>query len=407
MKADIKVAVIGGGAAGFFTALSVKEHNPSAKITLFEKTTKVLTKVKISGGGRCNVTNAVTDLEILCGAYPRGGKQLRNSFFKFDTTDTQQWFESRGVSLKTEIDGKVFPVSNNSQSIIDCLINQAKKSEVVIEYNSAIKSLVKKNLQWLLHIQNKIQPQIFDYVVVASGGSPKRKGFEWLLNLGHSISTPVPSLFTFNMPHESITQMMGVTIEQAQIKIKGTSIETKGPLLITHWGMSGPAILKASALGARILNDLNYTFEIEINWVMERNTEVLFLKLQEFADQYPQKTLLKKKGFLLPNRLWQYLIKKSGIPLDKKWCELGKKKIRHLVELLSSDTYSVVGKTTFKEEFVTCGGIKLKNIDLKTMQSKSCPNLYFAGEVLDIDAITGGFNFQAAWTTGFIAGKLG
>ena len=407
MKADIKVAVIGGGAAGFFTALSVKEHNPSAKITLFEKTTKVLTKVKISGGGRCNITNAVTDLEILCGAYPRGGKQLRNSFFKFDTTDTQKWFESRGVSLKTEIDGKVFPVSNNSQSIIDCLMNQAKKSEIVIEYNSAIKSLVKKNLQWLLHIQNKIQPQIFDYVVVASGGSPKRKGFEWLLNLGHSISPPVPSLFTFNMPHESITQMMGVTIEQAQIKIKGTSIETKGPLLITHWGMSGPAILKASALGARILNDLNYTFEIEINWVMERNTEVLFLKLQEFADQYPQKTLLKKKGFLLPNRLWQYLIKKSGIPLDKKWCELGKKKIRHLVELLSSDTYSVVGKTTFKEEFVTCGGIKLKNIDLKTMQSKSCPNLYFAGEVLDIDAITGGFNFQAAWTTGFIAGKLG
>jgi len=406
MKADIKVAVIGGGAAGFFTALSVKEHNPSAKITLFEKTTKVLTKVKISGGGRCNITNAVTDLEILCGAYPRGGKQLRNSFFKFDTTDTQQWFESRGVSLKTEIDGKVFPVSNNSQSIIDCLMNQAKKSEIVIEYNSAIKSLVKKDLQWLLYIQNKIQPQIFDYVVVASGGSPKRKGFEWLLNLGHSISPPVPSLFTFNMPNESITQMMGVTIEQAKIKIKGTSIETKGPLLITHWGMSGPAILKASALGARILNDLDYTFEIEINWVMERNTEVLFLKLQEFADQYPQKTLLKKKGFLLPNRLWQYLIKKSGIPLDKKWCELGKKKIRHLVELLSSDTYSVVGKTTFKEEFVTCGGIKLKNVDLKTMQSKSCPNLYFAGEVLDIDAITGGFNFQAAWTTGFIAGKL-
>jgi len=406
MKADIKVAVIGGGAAGFFTALSVKEHNPSAKITLFEKTTKVLTKVKISGGGRCNITNAVTDLEILCGAYPRGGKQLRNSFFKFDTTDTQQWFESRGVSLKTEIDGKVFPVSNNSQSIIDCLMNQAKKSEIVIEYNSAIKSLVKKDLQWLLYIQNKIQPQIFDYVVVASGGSPKRKGFEWLLNLGHSISPPVPSLFTFNMPNESITQMMGVTIEQAKIKIKGTSIETKGPLLITHWGMSGPAILKASALGARILNDLDYTFEIEINWVMERNTEVLFLKLQEFADQYPQKTLLKKKGFLLPNRLWQYLIKKSGIPLDKKWCELGKKKIRHLVELLSSDTYSVVGKTTFKEEFVTCGGIKLINLDLKTMQSKSCPNLYFAGEVLDIDAITGGFNFQAAWTTGFIAGKL-
>ena len=406
MKADIKVAVIGGGAAGFFTALSVKEHNPSAKITLFEKTTKVLTKVKISGGGRCNITNAVTDLEILCGAYPRGGKQLRNSFFKFDTTDTQQWFESRGVSLKTEIDGKVFPVSNNSQSIIDCLMNQAKKSEILIEYNSAIKSLVKKDLQWLLYIQNKIQPQIFDYVVVASGGSPKRKGFEWLLNLGHSISPPVPSLFTFNMPNESITQMMGVTIEQAKIKIKGTSIETKGPLLITHWGMSGPAILKASALGARILNDLDYTFEIEINWVMERNTEVLFLKLQEFADQYPQKTLLKKKGFLLPNRLWQYLIKKSGIPLDKKWCELGKKKIRHLVELLSSDTYSVVGKTTFKEEFVTCGGIKLKNVDLKTMQSKNCPNLYFAGEVLDIDAITGGFNFQAAWTTGFIAGKL-
>ena len=406
MKADIKVAVIGGGAAGFFTALSVKEHNPSAKITLFEKTTKVLTKVKISGGGRCNVTNAVTDLETLCAAYPRGGKQLRNSFFKFDTSDTQKWFENRGVSLKTEIDGKVFPVSNNSQSIIDCLINQAKKSEVVIKYNSAIKHLGKKDLKWLLYIQNKTQPQIFDSVVVASGGSPKMKGFEWLLNLGHSISPPVPSLFTFNIPQESITQMMGVAVEQVQIKIKGSSIETKGSLLITHWGMSGPAILKASALGARILNDLDYTFEIEINWVMERNTEVLFQKLQEFADQHPQKTLLKQKRFPLPNRLWQYLIEKSGIPLDKKWGELGKKKIRHLVELLSNDTYSVIGKTTFKEEFVTCGGVKLKDVNLKTMESKSCPNLYFAGEVLDIDAITGGFNFQAAWTTGFIAGKL-
>lgn len=407
MSSCKKVAVIGGGAAGFFAALSAKKHHPNALVSLFEKTSKVLAKVKISGGGRCNVTNATEDIDSLCEAYPRGGKQLKNCFYRFSTIATRQWFESRGVPLKAEPDGRVFPVSNQSQSIIDCLMGEAQNLGINIHYQKNLIQLEKKAHQWILHFQKEQETQIFDAVIITTGGSPKASGFDGLKNLGHTIIPPVPSLFTFNMPEEPITQLMGVAVENARIKIKGHAIETEGPLLITHWGMSGPAILKASSLGARSLAADHYQFEIQVNWVEERNTEILFEQLQACALRFPQKTVINQKAFPLPQRLWQFLVEKNNIPADKKWIELGKKKARHLVELISNDTYTVSGKTTFKEEFVTCGGVALGDIHLKTMESKSNPGLYFAGEVLDIDAITGGYNFQAAWTTGFVAGQLG
>ena len=406
MKKVKKIAVIGGGAAGFFAALSAKYHHPEVAVSLFEKTSKVLSKVKVSGGGRCNVTNATTDIPTLCKAYPRGGKQLRNLFYRFNTTDTQALFESRGVALKTEADGRVFPVSNESQSIIDCLLNEAENLGIGIVYQAAVANLKKIDDSWSLSFLKEEKELQFDIVIIATGGSPKLEGFRWLETLEHTVVPPLPSLFTFNMPKDPITELMGVTVDHAKVKIKDQNIETDGPLLITHWGMSGPAILKASAFGAPALAECQYNFEIQVNWLGERNTESLFNQLHSCAIEHPQKAVSKQKAFPLPQRLWQYLVKKKGIPADMKWIDLGKKKGRQLVELLANDTYVISGKTTFKEEFVTCGGIALNSVDLKTMQSKSQKGLYFAGEVLNIDAITGGYNFQAAWSTGFIAGQL-
>lgn len=406
MKQMKKIAVIGGGAAGFFAALSAKYHHPEVAVSLFEKTSKVLSKVKVSGGGRCNVTNATTDIPTLCKAYPRGGKQLRNLFYRFNTTDTQAWFESRGVALKTEADGRVFPVSNESQSIIDCLLNEAENLGIDIVYQAAVANLKKIEDSWSLWFLKEEKEQQFDTVIIATGGSPKLEGFRWLETLEHTIVPPLPSLFTFNMPKDPITELMGVAVDHAKVKIKDHNIETEGPLLITHWGMSGPAILKASAFGAPALAECQYNFEIQVNWLGERNTEILFNQLHSCALEHPQKAVSNQKAFPLPQRLWQYLVEKKGIPADKKWIDLGKKKGRQLVELLANDTYVISGKTTFKEEFVTCGGIALNSVHLKTMESKSQKGLYFAGEVLNIDAITGGYNFQAAWSTGFIAGQL-
>ncbi len=401
-----KVAVLGGGAAGFFAALSAKSHHPQAEVILFEKTTKVLAKVKVSGGGRCNVTNAISDISELCMAYPRGGKQLRNSFHRFDTADTINWFESRGVALKTESDGRVFPVSNDSQTIINCLLDEVQQLGVTIAYQSSVQSMIFQRDQWQINFSTDASPQLFDRVIVATGGSPKLSSFDWLEDLGHLIIRPVPSLFTFNMPEESITNLTGVVVENAKVRILWLGIETSGPLLITHWGMSGPAILKASSFGARELSKFDYQFDIQVNWVSERNTEIIYQELERCVTAYPQKMITNQKAFPLPNRLWVFLLDKCGIPDNKRWSELGKKKARQLAELLANDLYKVSGKTTFKDEFVTCGGVALSHINLKTMSSKSFTGLYFAGEVLDIDAITGGFNFQAAWTTAYIAGQL-
>ena len=401
------IAVIGGGAAGFFAALSVKKHHPQYRVSLFEKTDKVLAKVKISGGGRCNVTNSTKDLNSLIKAYPRGGKKLKNIFYRFTTQDTYEWFENRGVALKTEADGRVFPVSNNSQSIIDCLLSEAEKLGISIHYQTAVAHLEKNRDQWLLYFKHTESPIAFEAVIVASGGSPKEQGFKWLKDLGHEIKTPVPSLFTFNLPKEPITELTGLVVEHAVVKIKGQGIESTGPLLITHWGFSGPAVLVASSHGARQLAETNYHFEIEVNWLNERNTQDLFQQLQKIILQHPLKTIVNQKGFPLPQRLWQFLLEKSNLYIEKRWNELGYKNARRLIELLTHDTYKVSGKTTFKEEFVTCGGVSLESIHLKTLESKEAQGLYFAGEVLDIDGVTGGYNFQAAWSTGYIAGQLG
>ena len=398
-----KVAVIGGGAAGFFAALSVAEHHPSAHITLYEKSSKVLSKVKISGGGRCNVTHNCTDINTLIQAYPRGRKQLKSIFHSFQPKDTIEWFNARGVTLKTEKDGRMFPISDDSQTIIDCLERACDKLGIQRQLNAAVEKIIPHEGKWTIEFKNgSIQS---DNVIVTTGGSPKAKGFEWLANLKHSIIPPVPSLFTFNMPKEDITQLMGVVAKNAKVHITGSKIKTEGPLLITHWGMSGPAILKASSIGARILADCQYHFNIRVHWVEESPQELLRI-LEKTAKENPQKQMGKHKPFDLPNRLWTYLLNKIKLPLDRKWNEVGQKNFHRLIDRLTNDSYTVEGKTTFKEEFVTCGGISLKDINMKTMESKKAKGLYFAGEVLDIDAITGGYNFQAAWSGGFVAGKL-
>ena len=401
-----KIAVIGGGAAGFFAAISVKEHHPDHEVTLFEKTSKVLSKVKVSGGGRCNLTHDCPDVATLCEAYPRGGKKLKSLFYQFNTTDTIAWFESRGVAVKTEKDGRMFPVSDQSQSIIDCLVTEMTDLKIILKLGHSIANIEQEASGWQLEFKD-LEPQKFDAVIVATGGSPKLKGFDWLSRLGHSIVSPIPSLFTFNMPSEPIKELKGLVVENARVKITDTKIYTQGPLLITHWGMSGPAILKASSFGAIELSKRDYNFEIQINWVDETNTELLFEQLQKFSQMHPQKGIGNQKAFPLPNRLWNFLLEKAAIPTDRKWIEVGKKKFRQLAALLTQDRYQVEGKTTFKEEFVTCGGVDLSEIDLKTMQSKKLSNIYFAGEVIDVDAITGGYNFQAAWSGGYCAGKLG
>ncbi len=399
----MKIAVIGGGAAGFFSAISCRNHFPNGQVTILEKSSKVLSKVKISGGGRCNVTNACFDNKKLSKHYPRGENQLRKAFEQFNTTDTMEWFETRGVKMKVYPDNCVFPLANDSQAVIDCFLNESKRLKIEIRYNQRIQQISKFENKFLLQTdENKLE---FDRVIVTIGGQPKSSGFNWMENFGHQIIEPVPSLFTFNMPKNPICELMGNVVEQATVKVEGTKLVGQGPLLVTHWGMSGPAILKLSAWGARILNEKNYNFAILVNWLNEVKEDDLRAQLQRYMLEQGGKMVSNFNPFPLTNRLWCFLLEKSEISLEMRWKDLGKKNINKLVNTLLNDRYEVSGKTTFKEEFVTAGGISLQEIDIKTMESRVIKGLFFAGEVLDIDGITGGFNFQAAWTTGFIAGK--
>ena len=398
-----RIAIIGGGAAGFFAAISAKQHDPSSQVTIFEKSNKVLAKVKVSGGGRCNVTHACFKPSELAKFYPRGSKHLRKAFDQFATQDTVDWFESRGVRLKTESDGRMFPTTDNSQSIIDCLQAEVKRLGVHIAMSTAILGIEKHKDEFQLTLKD--DKKSFEKVIVATGGSPKADGFKWLEDLGHTVSSPVPSLFTFNMPQEGIKSLMGLSVPHANVRVQGTKLTQSGPLLITHWGMSGPAILKTSAWGARLLSDLDYHFIIHVNWLGDKKEETLRAEIDEMLQRFGKRMLRNKNPFLLPQRLWEYMLDKIDLDLEKPWSEVGKKGLNRLVNTLLNDQYQVAGKTTFKEEFVTCGGINLAEVDFKTMQSRVCDGLHFAGEVLDIDGVTGGFNFQAAWTTGFIAGK--
>ncbi|MDB0011435.1 NAD(P)/FAD-dependent oxidoreductase [Crocinitomicaceae bacterium] len=403
MKDDLKIAIIGGGAAGFFSALSVKDHYPNSSVTIFEKSNKLLSKVKISGGGRCNVTNATYDIKELSMNYPRGGNFLKKAFGQFNTIDTVEWFENRGVLLETLNDNCIFPKSNTSQSIIDCFINQAKIKGVEILLKTGVEKIRNDEDTFILYSQeNKFK---FDKVIVTTGGQPKLSCLNWLANLGHDIVSPLPSLFTFNMPKNPICELMGNVVEETTVKIEGTKLVAKGPLLVTHWGMSGPAILKLSAWGARILEEKNYQFSILVNWLNDKKPEEAFQVIEKVINDNRDKKVINYNPFPMTNRLWGFILEKSSINLDTKWKEIGKKSINKLVNSLCNDRYEVSGKTTFKEEFVTAGGVSLKDVNVQRMESKVVPGLFFAGEVLDIDGITGGFNFQAAWTTAYIAGK--
>jgi len=404
----MRVAVIGGGAAGFFSALAVKENFPDSEVHIIEKSPKLLSKVKVSGGGRCNVTNGSTSIKELSQAYPRGGSALKKAFRIFSTQHTMEWFTSRGVELMIQEDNCVFPVSQDSQTIIDCFLNEAKKGAIQITTSLGVNSILnQENKLNLIFNKDKDLDSVFDKVIVATGGSPRRKGLQWQEDLSHKIEDPVPSLFTFNMPSESIRDLMGIVVEKTLVNIQGTKLKSDGPLLITHWGMSGPAILKLSAFGARILKEREYKFNVQVNWVNESNQNMVLDELNKIIKEHPNKILVNYRPFLLPVRLWHYLLSKTELDGNKKWCDLGKKGLNKVLNLLCNDIYQVNGKTTFKEEFVTCGGVSLDSINFSTMQSTEVPNLYFAGEVMDVDGITGGYNFQSAWTTAFIAGKLG
>ena len=396
--------VIGGGAAGFFCAVNAAKNNPALHVIIIEKSSKLLSKVKVSGGGRCNVTHHCFEVEALIKKYPRGQHFLKKAFHHFNTTHTIQWFEERGILLKTEADGRMFPQSNTSQTIIDCLLSEANNYSVEIMMNADVKQINKEADLFHLQLVDGRHLQA-DYVCIASGGFSKPEHFSWLQQLGHNIELPVPSLFTFNMPNNSITALMGISVEHAIVKIIGTKLSQEGPVLITHWGLSGPAILKLSAYAARELAQMQYHFAILINWLPQYNEQTLKEKWQLLRNQLASQAIGNKNPFNLPIRLWHYFLQQADVNADMRWSVITAKQQNKLIQTLTAQPFEVRGKTTFKEEFVTCGGIKLSEINASTMQSRIVPNLFFAGEIMDVDGITGGFNFQHAWTSGWIAAK--
>ncbi len=394
------VLIVGGGAAGFFTAINLAEKNPNFKIAILERGKEVLTKVRVSGGGRCNVTHACFVPNDLVKFYPRGEKELRGPFHQFCTGDTIEWFEKHGVELKIEEDGRMFPTSDSSQTIIDCFMRVAKQFKVEILTGHSVQSLYQAEDSW--KVETHQQTFRCKNLVMTTGNNPKI--WEMLENLGHTIIPPVPSLFTFNSKDARIKDLMGVSA-LASVKVQNSKLASSGPLLITHWGMSGPGILRLSSWGARELHEKNYQFILEVNWLNDWTFEETENQLKELKLEHAKKVVAKKSPFDFPNRLWESLVVASEISVETKWADLTKKQLQNLVSQLTKGEYKVNGKSTFKEEFVTAGGIDLKEINFKTMESKLLPKVYFAGEIVNIDAITGGFNFQNAWTSGFIVSE--
>ena len=389
----MKTAIVGGGAAGFFLAINLKEMCPEMQVTIFEKSKKVLAKVEVSGGGRCNCTNsfeAVTDLQQV---YPRGHRLLKRLFKTFDYRDAYEWFEAHGVRLVTQDDHCVFPMSQDSHTIINMFLAEARRHGVEVRTGCKIESLE--------------QLEDYDFKVITTGGMPK--GIKSLstppltppLNMGGEIVEPVPSLFTFSIEDEELRKLMGTVVEDATVSIPGTKYRSEGPLLITHWGMSGPAILKLSSYAARDLHEHNYQMPLAVNWTSRKDPEIL-QELHEIIGRHPQKQIASIRPFNLPTRLWDYLVTKTlGERAQNRWQNLNQKELNRLTNALCNDQYQIAGRAAFKDEFVTCGGIDLASVNPNTLESKTLPQLYFAGEVLDVDGITGGFNFQAAWTTAY------
>jgi predicted Rossmann fold flavoprotein len=399
-----RLVVIGGGAAGFFCAVNAARLSRNLEVIIFEKTSKLLSKVRISGGGRCNVTHALFDVGEMSRRYPRGQNFVKKTFHQFFTTGTINWFEERGVKLKAEKDGRMFPDTDSSQTIIDCLMKETALYGVEIRLSTEVKALQMENGEWKISTVNG-QWLTANFVCLATGGYPKAAMFDWLKNLGHTFSEPVPSLFTFNLPKHPITALMGVSIEKARVKIERTKLLEEGPVLITHWGLSGPAILRLSAWGARELSIKCYEFKVHINWAPENNEQRLKELFTSARSLQPTKKISNYSFVDVPNRLWQFLLEVSGVKADMRFADLPFKVENTLIRNLVDYVVEVKGKTTFKEEFVTSGGISLSEVDANTMMSKKVSNLFFAGEVLDVDGITGGFNFQHAWTSAWVAAK--
>jgi predicted Rossmann fold flavoprotein len=397
-----KLIVIGGGAAGFFCAVNAARLHPGLEVIILEKTNKLLSKVRISGGGRCNVTHALFDITEMSKRYPRGQNFVKKTFHQFFTKDTIEWFEERGVELKTEADGRMFPVTDSSETIVDCLFKEVNKYGVQVKMNTGVTGLIRDKDQWKITTE-KNETLVADFICIATGGYPKASMFDWILATGHHIEDPVPSLFTFNLPNHSITELMGVSVEKVRVKIAGSKLTEDGPLLITHWGLSGPAVLKLSAKGARAFKDMDYKFKVHINWMPGMNEQPLKDHLQSLRSSSPSKMIANLNFSNLPNRLWIYLLETSGIKTETRVADLTAKSENALIKNLVDYVVQVSGKTTFKEEFVTAGGIDLSEVDANTMMSRIHPNLFFAGEVLNVDGVTGGFNFQHAWTSGWIA----
>jgi predicted Rossmann fold flavoprotein len=400
----MKVAVIGGGAAGFYTAIMIAEHYPKSDIVIFEKTNQFLAKVKVSGGGRCNVTNQETAPHLLAKNYPRGEKVLKNVFKTYGSAQVKQWFESNGVALKTEPDGRVFPITDKSQTIIDLFYDKAEKYKINLQRNAALESILLENNQFRLKFKNE-NTYLCDKVVIAIGGHQHIEAYQFLQNLGHSVNKPIPSLFTFNAKFKIFAALAGISVPNAIVKIETTKFNSSGALLITHVGLSGPVIIKLSAWAAQYLYSQQYKFNVLINWLgIENEVDVMTL-IENIKNSNPAKKIVNAHPDAIPKRLWEKLVELSSIPQDLIWRDISNKLRNKLLENLYRCKVEISSKTTFKEEFVTCGGIPLAEIKIETMESKIVPNLYFAGEVIDIDGLTGGYNFQSAWSTTYLVGK--
>lgn len=404
-----RIAIVGGGAAGFMAALSAYYHNPEAEIIIFEKSSSVLGKVLITGGGRCNVSNSFKQVQNLSEVYPRGDKLLRRLFNDFGPKDTWAWFESHGATLMTQEDNRMFPVSQDAHTIVHALVNAAQDAGVEVRTNVSVQSAIfdEQMQKWSLNLESQVhinKDEFFDAVILTIGGQPIKKSMNWLVQIGHKIEAPVPSLFTFNIHDKTLRSLMGLSVQNVQMAVPGTKFKSAGSLLITHWGLSGPAVLRLSSYAARFASKSGYVFPVSVCWAGLSNEQEVREMLTALAEAHPLKMMSSIRPFDLSQRIWDYLLLKALIHVDKRWNELSKKNLNRLVELLTNDVYEVRGRTSFKEEFVTCGGVSLKSVNSKTLESRVSPGLFFAGEVLDVDAVTGGFNLQAAWTTGYVAG---
>ncbi len=403
MSAPQRILVIGGGAAGFFAAITSAEK-ADTQVFLYEATPHLLSKVKISGGGRCNVTHACFEPEQLVKNYPRGGRELLGAFHRFQPRDTLAWFNNRGVETKTEEDGRMFPTSDNSESIVNALTEAAQKNQVKVLVQRGVKGI--KFIEGKFEVSlNSGETELFDKVIIATGGNKSSGGLAIAESFGHTVIPPVPSLFTFHIQDNRLTDLTGLSVEKVKVKACGTKLVTEGPLLLTHWGMSGPAILKLSAWGAREFAEHNYNFSIEINWVPEFSQTTLSKKLNEVRIAEARKQIATFSPLPIPQRLWERLLIAAEINPTTPWAHINNQQLDKLYKQLTQAEFKVTGKSMFKDEFVTCGGVKLSEINFKTMESRKQPGLFFAGEVLDIDGVTGGFNFQNAWTTGWLAGQ--